>query len=140
MAFIACKLPHGLTICHNATRIILLGANVGEDLENVSRNGSPSDNARRVSGFGVTELDAGKTETFVDWAASVTYVDGDRAKGKLTEPFQALDNGAILGPFKTFDEARKECAGLSAQIVTGVEGLNPEKEKVETDKDAGKKS
>lgn len=139
MAFIACKLPHGLTICHGLARIVLLGSNVGEDLENVSRNGLPNDNARRVAGFGITELDSAKVEVFEKWAAAVTYKEGDKAKGKLDDPFPALENGSILGPFKTLDEARKECASLSGQIVTGTEGLDPEKEKVETDKDAGKK-
>lgn len=139
MPVIACKLPAGLTIQHAGRSITLAGANIGEDLENVSRNGRPNDNGRRAHGFGLTEISAEDAEAFTDWANQVTYNNGKPADGKLSHPFPALENGSILGPFKSIDEARKEVASIAGSISTGFEGLDAEKEGVEENKDADKK-
>lgn len=136
MAIFACKLPNGIAIRHNEKIITLAGANVGETLANVSLNGSPSDNARRAHGYGLTEVSNALVETFNDWAAKVTYKNGNPADGKLAEPFPALDNGSILGPFRTMDEARRECASIAGAVTTGFEGLDPEAEGVETNEEA----
>lgn len=143
MPVIACKLPHGLTIQHNGEAITLVGANIGEDLEHVSRNGSPNDNAGRVHGFGLTTINDRQVAAFTDWSNIVTYTNGKPADGKLSDPFVALENGSILGPFKTMDDARKECAAVAGVVSTGFEGLDPNKEgsrlvKIDKDGDAGK--
>lgn len=132
MPFIACKLPSGLKIDDNGKSLVLVGSNIGEDAEHVSRNGSPGDNENRVSGYGLTEVSDQDAEFFEKWAAAVTYVDGQKTKGKLQHPFPALDNGSILGPFKTKDEARKECKALADQVATGFEGLDEEEEAKKT--------
>lgn len=125
MPVIACKLPAGIDIRHKNQRILLAGANIGEDLENPSKNDSPSDNRRRASGYGLTEITADQAAVFTDWCNQATYRDGDKAKGKLDNPFPALENGSILGPFKSFEEARKECDALASSIETGFEGADP---------------
>lgn len=133
MPFIACKLPSGLQIDHNGETIVLLGANIGENLAQVSANGLPSDNASRASGYGLTEVNDKQAAAFEDWSNQVQYVNGDKAAGKVPEPFPALDNGSILGPFKSKDEARKEAALMSSAVASGFEGLDPAKEGVEDD-------
>lgn len=139
MPVIACKLPAGLQIMHGGRSIVLAGANIGENLESVSRNGSPTDNDRRSHGFGLSEISDTDAEVFTDWVNQVTYKNGKPADGKLAEPFLALENGSILGPFKSLDEARKEVASIASSVTTGFEGLDSEAEGVETDKDAKKK-
>lgn len=139
MSVIACKLPAGLQIQHAGRVIVLAGANIGEDLENVSRNGNPSDNSRRIHGFGLTELKDADAEVFQDWVNQVTYKNGKPGDGKLADPYPALENGSILGPFKSIDEARAEVTSIASSISTGFEGLDGEKEGVEPDKDAGNK-
>jgi len=136
MPFIACKLPHGLRIQHQGKEILLVGGNIGEDLENVSRNGRPNDNEMRAHGFGLTEVSAADADVFEDWRNKVTYNEGAKEKGKLAHPFPALENGSILGPFKTKDEARKEAASLASSVSTGFEGLDPDAEKIEENTDA----
>lgn len=138
MSVIACKLPAGLQIVHGGQTIVLVGANIGEDLENVSRNGLPADNMSRAHGYGLTTLTDAQTEAFTDWVNQVTYKDGKPGGGKLAEPFAALENGSILGPFKTVEEARKEVASLSSAVSTGFEGLDAEAEGVEQDEEADK--
>lgn len=138
MPVIACKLPAGLTIRHHGASLTLVGANIGEDIENVSRNGSPNDNARRSHGFGLTEVTDSDAKLFADWANSVTYKNGKVADGKLAQPFVALENGSILGPFGSFEEARKECGDIASAIKTGFEGLEPEKEGIEDNEEANK--
>lgn len=128
MPVIACKLPAGLTIRHKGAKLTLAGSNIGEDLENVSRNGRPGDNPRRAHGYGLTEVSEDDAKVFAEWSDAVTFKNGVRSDGKLAEPFPALENGSILGPFKTIDEARKECASLATAVSTGFEGLDPEKE------------
>lgn len=132
MPFVACKLPSGLVIDHNGQSITLVGGNIGEDLGNVSRNGSPNDNARREAGYGISELNGHQTAAFEDWKNAVTYVDGKEAAGKLTHPFAAFENHSIVGPFKTLDEARKEVRTLSVMVPTGFEGLDEEAEAKKT--------
>lgn len=131
MPFVACKLPNGLEISHEGKTIVLHGANIGEDLENVSRNGAPTDNALRSYGYGFTELSDANAQTFQNWCDFVTYKGGDKANGKLADPFLALENGSILGPFKTKDEAVKEVTALHAAVRTGMEGLEPAAEGIE---------
>ena len=114
----------------------MVGGNIGEDLENVSRNGRPNDNEFRAHGYGLTEISEDDAKAFDDWKNAVTFKEGDKAKGKLADPFPALENGSILGPFKTKDEARKEAASLAAAVSTGFEGLDPEAEKIEENTDA----
>lgn len=132
MPFIACKLPSGLKIDHDGETIILLGANIGENLANASLNGSPADNASRTSGYGVSQVTDKQAEAFKNWADGVTYVNGVPGDGKLRNPFPALENGSILGPFKTREEANKECAAMAGLVKTGFEGLDPAAEGVET--------
>lgn len=135
MPIIACKLPTGLSIQHKGKTLVLKGGNSGEKLQNVSENGDPTDNAFRASGFGLTEISDSDAELFADWSNAVTYKDGKAANGKLDHPFKPLENGSILGPFKTIDEARKEVVAVSDGVTTGFEGLDPSKEKVEDAKD-----
>ncbi len=124
MPFYASKLPHGLEVDHAGKTVILAGANIGEELDNPSKNGSPRENRRRVYGFGLTELSEAQTETFEAWRKSVTLRDGV----KLPGGFPAFDNGSILGPFKSRSDAEKECGAISAIVQTGFEGVDPEKE------------
>ena len=67
MSFYACKLPHGLKVEHGGQTVILHGANIGEELDNPSKNGSPRENRQRVYGFGLTELPDSQTEAFEAW-------------------------------------------------------------------------
>ncbi len=140
MPFVACKLPSGLKIDHNGEVITLAGANIGENLRNPSDNGNPQDNARRAYGFGLTELNDRQTAAFEDWKKKMTFKNGDSGE-KLTEPFAALENNSIMGPFKSRDEAVKEIADLHTLVRTGTEGLDPEKEKdIEDAVDDGEKA
>jgi hypothetical protein len=125
MSFYACKLPHGLHVEHEGTTIILHGGNIGEELENPSKNGSPRENRQRVYGFGLTELSDKQTDAFESWRKEVTTgPDG----AKIKDGFVAFDNGSILGPFKTRAEAEKECGAVSSIVTTGFEGVDPEVE------------
>ncbi len=105
------------------------GANIGENLRNPSENGAPTDNRDRAYGYGLTELSDGQAETFADWSKVVTFKNGDPAAGKLAEPYPALENGAILGPFKNKDEAIKELTTIASAVTTGFEGLDPTAQK-----------
>lgn len=127
MPFVACKLPAGLKIDHNGETITLAGANIGENLRNPSDNGNPQDNVRRAFGFGLTQLNDRQTAAFQDWKGKMTFKNGKDGE-KLTEPFPALENNSIMGPFNTEAEARKEVADLHTLVRTGTEGLDPEKE------------
>ena len=137
MPFIACKLPNGLQITHNGETITLLGANIGENLGLVSANGLPLDHSSRASGYGLTEITDRQAEAFADWSNKVTYKDGVKEAGKLADPFPALENGSILGPFKSEADARKEVVATASMVTSGFEGLDPSKEGVEEDKEAG---
>lgn len=137
MPFIACKLPAGLQITHNGETIVLLGANIGENLGLVSANGSPLDHLNRASGYGLTEINDRQAEAFADWSDVVTYKDGVKANGKLADPFPALENGSILGPFKSKADAQKEASAMASMTISGFEGLDPSKEGVEGDEEAG---
>lgn len=137
MAIFACKLPHGLQISHGGKTIVLRGANIGESIALVSPNGLPADNADRSHGYGLTTVPDDHVEAFNDWANAVTYKNGKAADGKLQDPFAALENGSILGPFKTMTDARKECESMATAVKTGFEGLDAEKEAgIEENKDA----
>lgn len=122
--FVICKLAHGLTVRHNGQSINLNGANEGYDPTFLAPNGRLNDGERRAGGFGITELTGDQEAAFNDWAAKVTYVEGDKTKGKLAEPNAAIENGMIM-PFKTEGDARKEAKNLSAAITTGTEGIDP---------------
>ena len=124
MAFYASKLPHGLKIEHDGQTVILNGANIGEDLANPSNNGSPREHRRRLYGYGLTELPTAKAEAFEAWKLSVTTKDGQ----KVANGFAALENGAILGPFRSIADAEKEIAAMSGIVTTGFEGVDPVKE------------
>jgi len=124
MTFYACKLPHGLRVDYQGTTIILAGANIGEELDNPSKNGSPRENRQRVYGFGLTEVSDTQTEAFEKWRTEVTTFKGE----KLKDGFPAFDNGSILGPFKSRNDAEKECASVSSIVTTGFEGVDPEVE------------
>lgn len=128
-AVIACKLPNGLIVRHNGQEITLKGANIGENLRNPSENGNPSDNRDRAYGYGLTELSDKQGEVFADWAKAVTFKNGNPADGKLSDPFPALENGSILGPFKSKDEAIKELTSIASAVTTGFEGLDPTAQK-----------
>lgn len=139
MPFYACKLPHGLEVEHSGQTIVLHGANIGEEIDNPSKNGEPRENRMRVYGFGLTELNAKQAEAFDAWKTEVTTKDGQPLRNS---GFLAFENGLILGPFKTRDEAEKECASVSSIVTTGFEGVDPVEEekkktgtKVETRKD-----
>lgn len=125
MSFYACKLPHGLEVDYHGQTIVLHGANIGEELDNPSKNGSPRENRQRVYGFGLTELNERQTEAFEAWRKEVTTgPDG----AKIPNGFVAFDNGSILGPFKSRADAEKECAAVSSIVTTGFEGVDPEVE------------
>lgn len=124
MPFYACKLPHGLKVEHGGTTITLFGANIGEELDNPSKNGVPRESRHRVYGFGLTEVSETQREAFEAWKTSVTTRDGQKVKGG----FVAFDNGSILGPFKSRSDAEKECATVNSIIQTGFEGVDPEEE------------
>lgn len=135
--FYACKLPNGLEVEHRGETIVLAGANIGEELDNVSKNGSPRENRRRVYGFGLTELNDRQAEAFASWKDEVTTKDG---KALPDGGFPAFANGLILGPFKSAAEAEKECAVLASAITSGFEGVDPDGKdakaaKIETRKD-----
>lgn len=134
MPFYACKLPHGLEVEHNGQTIILCGANIGEELDNPSKNGSPRENRQRLYGFGLTELNDKQAEAFEAWKASVT-TDGEGKK--IADGFVAFDNGSILGPFKNYKDAESECQALASAITTGFEGVDPD---VEAKKKTGVKT
>lgn len=130
MSFYACKLPHGLEVESNGQTIVLLGANIGEELDNPSKNGSPRENRARVYGFGLTELNDRQTEAFEAWKTEVTTKDG---KPLRDGGFPAFENGLILGPFKSRADAEKECAAVSSIVTSGFEGVDPvEEEKKKT--------
>lgn len=133
MPVIACKLPNGLQIQHEGKTLVLHGANIGERLANVSPNGDLDDGTLRSGGFGLTEVKDSEAELFSAWAKAVTYKEDGTTK--LNEPFPALENGSILGPFKSMDEARRECSTLASSVETGFEGLDPEAEGVESSDD-----
>lgn len=120
MPFYACKLPHGLEIEKDGQTVVLVGANIGEELDNVSKNGSPRENRRRVYGFGLSELNDRQAAAFEAWKAEVT--EGPNGG------FPAFESGAILGPFKNAKDAEAECATLASAITTGMEGVDPEAE------------
>lgn len=124
MSFYACKLPHGIHVEHNGTTIILAGGNIGEEIENPSKNGAPRENRQRVYGFGLTEISDTQTEAFEAWKKEVTMHNGQKVK----DGFLAFDNGSILGPFKTRGDAEKECAAVASIVTTGFEGVDPEAE------------
>lgn len=139
MPFYACKLPHGLEVEHAGQTVVLLGANIGEELDNPSKNGEPRENRSRVYGFGLTELNERQTEAFEAWKTEVTTKDG---KPLRDGGFPAFENGLILGPFKSRADAEKECASIASIVTTGFEGVDPAAEekkttgtKVETRKD-----
>lgn len=127
---VACKLPHGLQFTHNGRTVVLRGANSGETLEMPSRNGSPNDNATRTEAYGLTTLSDEDSKAFVEWQKAVTLDEGGK---KLTEPFVAFENGAIQGPFKSIDDARKEAGAISGAVSTGFEGLDADKEAAKAD-------
>lgn len=127
MPFYACKLPQGLEVEVNGQTITLCGANIGEELDNPSKNGSPRENRSRVYGFGLTELNERQTEAFEAWKKEVTH-DPD-GKPLRNSGFPAFENGLILGPFKTRADAEKEVAAVSSIVTTGFEGVDPEEEK-----------
>lgn len=122
----ACNLPHGLEIHHHGQLVTLHGANIGEELDNPSKNGSPRDNRTRVYGFGLTELNDAQAEAFESWKTEVTTKDG---KPLADGGFPAFENGNILGPFKSRADAEKEVAALASIVQTGFEGVDPEAEK-----------
>ncbi|MET0372729.1 MAG: hypothetical protein ABW128_00565 [Rhizorhabdus sp.] len=126
--FVACKLPHGLTIKHNGQTINLNGANEGYDAADLARNGVPRDGENRSGGFGLTELTGDQAAAFDDWVNRVTYTNGKKDDGKLAEPFGALENGSIL-TFKSESEARKETKAMADAITTGTEGIDPATDK-----------
>lgn len=126
--WIACKLPHGLTIRHKGQEINLNGPNEGYDPTYLAPNGRVNDGEKRSGGFGLTELTGEKADAFNDWVNSVTYKNGKAAEGKLAEPFLALENGQIMS-FKDEKSARDETKTMSDAIVTGTEGIDPETDK-----------
>lgn len=128
MPFYACKLPHGLRVEANGKFVTLRGANTGTRLDLVDPNGIPVDNANRYHGYGITEISDDGVKTFTAWADSVTYNGGVKENGKVENPFPALENGSILGPFKTREDAQKEIRDVEGIVVTGFEGIDTEKE------------
>lgn len=126
--FVACKLPHGLSIRHNGRVLNLYGANEGYDPTFLAPNGRSNDTERKSGGFGLTELTGDDAAAFEDWANRVTYKDGKKENGKVAEPFGALESGSIL-MFKSEAEARKETKAMAEAITTGTEGIDPATDK-----------
>ena len=128
--FVACKLPHGLEIRHNGAVVRLNGPNEGIDLSDPGKNGAERDSDGSYAGYGFTELNDKDAKVYKDWAAAVTFKDGDKAKGKLDEPFAAIENGALMD-FATKAAARDEVKTMGSTVTTGFEGVDPKKAGVE---------
>lgn len=125
MPFYASKLPTGLKVEHGGQTVILNGANIGEELDSVSKNGAPRENRMRVHGYGLTDMTPPQADAFEGWRKEVTLTkDGMKVVGG----FQGFENGSILGPFKSWSDAEKECSAMSGLVTTGFEGVDPEKE------------
>lgn len=126
--FVACKLPHGLSIRHAGQSIDLFGPNADYNENLVMPNGYVPDSERVSGGFGITKLEGDQQAAFEDWQNQVTFKDGDKAKGKLQEPFLPLENGTLL-VFKSEADARKETKSLAGMVETGTEGIDPATDK-----------
>jgi hypothetical protein len=124
---VACKLPHGLSINHNGQTINVNGVNAAHDPLNPAANGALLDGSAMSAGFGLTTLNDAQAEAFEDWSNKALYVDGDKAKGKVAEPFPPLANGSLL-TFKNDAEARKETAAITTDVQTGFDGLDGDAE------------
>lgn len=125
--FFICKLPHGLTISHKGSSVELRGANSSFNASTpiIGLNNLDGD----AYGFGITELNDKDAATVEDWAASVTLVldsDGKPTKTKLADPYPALDNGSIQGPFASEADAREEAKLLGSAVRTGFEPVDPD--------------
>lgn len=121
---VAVKLPHGLTITHNARTINLNGQNIDSNPIAPLINGATYDiDAKRSGGFGLTELtDAKDEEAFKAWVKAVTYTDDGTTK--LESPFAPLENGSIM-VYPNMKAAMAESKTLSDAITTGFEGIDP---------------
>ena len=128
MPFIACNLPHGIRLdLADGRALTLLGANIGENLQMVSPNGSPSENRSRRYGYGITELTGQQTEAFTMYRNSALYENGDPKGKKLAHPMLAFESGAIVGPFASYAELEAEVSTLAGIVTTGFEGVDPDK-------------
>lgn len=128
MPFVACKLPHGIIINHNDVKITLRGHNIGERLLMPSPNGEYNDHENRYCGYGLTELSPEQADAFESWYNHNLYKNGNKASGRLAQPYKPISSGAVTQVFKTLAELKKELSGLSSMsgiIKTGMEGLNP---------------
>lgn len=125
MTIVAVKLPHGLQVTTAGRVINLNGPNEGYDPDNLPKNGALRDDAAVSAGYGLTELKGDDDKAFARWVNDVTFKDGDKTKGKLDEPFKALENGSIM-TFASMSDARAELKSISESVVTGFEGLGQE--------------
>lgn len=121
MPFVACKLPAGLTIQPLSGEPINLRGPNDSGSSVLAPNGITFDTEDRAAGYGLTQLTDDQAARFVAWSDSVTTKDGK----PVAQPFLPLDNGSILGPFKSKDEARKEAQAVHAMVSTGFEGIDP---------------
>lgn len=142
MPFIACKLPHGLSVRHEGKTLDLNGPNEGSDPLDPMKNGAQVDSGIASAGYGLTQVTDDQVALFNSWKKAMLFAsDG---KTKLNEPFVALENGSIMGPFGSIDEARAECQAMSDMVRTGFEGIDPATDPamkaagIETDPEAGK--
>lgn len=124
---VACKLPHGLTVTHNGQIINILGANADLNPLNPAANGALGDGAIMSGGFGLTTLNDDQSAAFEDWCNKALYVEGDKSKGLLAEPFAPLKNGS-LETFKSVADARKETSSITTDVSTGFDGLDGDAE------------
>lgn len=124
---VACKLPHGLTVNHNGQTININGVNAAHDPLNPAANGALLDGSLMSAGYGLTTLNDAQAEAFEDWSNKALYVDGEKAKGKVAEPFPPLANGA-LRVYKSDADARKDTASITTDVATGFDGLDGDAE------------
>jgi len=122
--FVASNLPHALTVEHKGRTIVLNGANVGHDPENLPKNGFAPDTEFRAHGYGLTEVSGEDEAALKDWIAISGKGDGPVKNGSII----------IAG---TKADAKKEAKDHDT-AKTAAKGIDPEKDLpkgVETKKD-----
>lgn len=122
--FVASNLPHALTVEHKGRTIVINGANVGFDPENLHKNGLMPDTEFRAHGYGLTEVTGEDEAALKDWM---------EISRKGPGPVQ---NGSIIVTGNKAD-AKKEAKDADT-AKTAAKGIDPDKDLpkgVETKKD-----
>lgn len=122
--WVASNLPQALVVEHNGCKLVVNGANVGFDPDNLPKNGLAPDTAVRFHAHGLTEFTGPEADAFKDWFA---------ISGKGEGPVR---NGAIV--IADNEAGAKKAAKDNDTNRTSRPGLDPAKdlpEGVETKKD-----